>query len=587
MNNRCTFIEENTVLVRSFLEEQNFARTDLTKLMNEAGCLATVHADGTVEPDDWQFSRTKVLDDKTVAFTGPAFGGETLARIFEEQASVTDSSGTEKELINKKIVCVFKVLDLLVEKIENAQNLTLPSAEGILISDGQNGSVKVLVLPGSLFERCAENSKEYGAFQGIFVHRGLTGLEAALFTRATIAYRAVTGKYAFTKEKLEEKQADITDSNFVPAEYEANGIQAELAQSINAGLCVKAKKRIIPGERRFVNEKEENERLSILENAKKLNSALIENFFNEQKTQNGAQTFQPQKDFDAARASFIKKQAKQIKIRRFYSRNSKRIWGSVVAVIVALSVASNFNRENRKLATSMGLTSVQTVQTLFTGIHTADVTIIQEIAKGKDSKNLIQTVSGFYVTNKQRVAMDEKDGTLSPAQWLFFKGTTGYWQYGLTDFKIDGKEYSPVFDYPRRKDKNAPLAQEDGKTLKKGDEAVHTVNYNLVYNEGETTVTVYKTTENVTLRWNGKRWIVRSIKGTGKTTSGSYSVKKYKADYVESLETAGGSVRKAAELLRKKYSFAPTELDLKAAVPYMIKKYNNSAAKEFESELSE
>ena len=106
------------------------------------------------------------------------------------------------------------------------------------------------------------------------------------------------------------------------------------------------------------------------------------------------------------------------------------------------------------------------MQTLLTGIHKADVTIIQEIAKGQEAKSLIQQVSGFYVTNKQRLAMDEKDGTLTPAGWLFFRGTTDFWQYGITNLTIDGIQTSSNFDYPKRKDKKIPLKEENGKTIK-------------------------------------------------------------------------------------------------------------------------
>ena len=580
INNNCVNIEEKTILLRSFLEEQTFARTDLSKIMNENGILALVKDSGDVELLPWQFNVTKVLGDKTVAFEGSAFNGKTLASTFVELKQTDSPSAKEK------IVCVFKVLDKLMEEIENSNhdkestNSILPGPEGIIVSDKiEDGSFKVLLLPGNLFERCAQNSADYAEFQGSFIHRGLEGLESIVFTRASLAYTAVTGTKAFSKTKLEERQADITDLNFIPVEYEVNGIEEELAHAIDSGLSVKNKKRIIPGERRFINEKEENNRKETLKSALKLNSTLIKNFFNSDKTQN--KNSKPQELFNAERNSFLKKQAKQIKIKRFYARNSKRIWGSAAAIILALSVAFNFNRENKKLATSLGLTSTQTVQALFAGIHSADVTVIQEIAKGKDSKALVQTVSGFFVTNKQRLAMDERDGTLSPAQWLFFKGQTEFWQYGITNLKIDGQESVTTFSYPRRQDKPVPLTEENGKTLKKGDETKHTVSYNLVYNEGESVITVYKTTEEVTLRWNGKRWIVRSIKGTGKTSSNGYSVKKYKADYIEALEKCSGDVKQAAGILRQKYSFTPTEQDLRDAVPFMIEKYNNSAAKDF------
>ena len=554
----CIFFEEDKIFLRSFLAEQSFARTDLEKLLAEDGFAAEICADGRILLKKWNFDSIKILEDKSAAFAGKMPGEgklvfEPLFKIFEDK-----NEANKKENCNEKIVAVFKAMDEILKdagffenqnEYESKKLTVFPGAQGILVSEKQkNGSFWAVVLPGNLFERCAENSKDYGKFQGIFVHRGLEGLEAALFTRAALAYRAITKKYAFCQENLEKRQADITDSNFIPVEYE------------------------IPA----VNEKTEKNRIEILKKAMEFNSKLLEDFFKAGFSKN-----QGDQKFLERRIKFIKKQAKKIKSGRFYRRNSKKIWGSVFAVIAGFSVASSFNKENQKLATSMGLTSGQTVQTLLTGIHKADVTIIQEIAKGKEAKSLIQQVSGFYVTNKQRLAMDEKDGTLTPAGWLFFRGTTDFWQYGITNLTIDGIQTSSNFDYPKRKDKKTPLKEENGKTLKKGDETSHEVSYNLIYNEGEPIITVLTTTENVNLVWNGKRWIVRKISGTGKTFRNSYSVKNYKKDYLDCLEKTGEDVKKASELLRQKYNFVPSEMDLRDEVPYMIKKYNNSAAKEF------
>lgn len=555
------------------MNEMSFGRTDLGKMINEKGTLATFLADGTAEYKKWQFDLTRTMPDGTVVFEGSAFEGETLLSIFNA------GTGT-KEAIRQEI-CALKVLDKITGEIESGGTEPgvkerLPGAGGIIVSPaGDSGECKVLVLPGNLFDQCAQNSSSYGAFQGIFCHKGLEGTEAALFTRAAVAYRIITGKYAFTETSLEKRQADFTDSNFIPVEYQVNGISPETASSINAGLCVKHKKRIVPGEKRFINEKKEQERLDTISKARALNAELVKKSLEDM---GRGEAPVSGNEFSSRREKFIKKQARQIKMRRFYSRNSRRLWLSAAVIIAALSFLINFGRENRKLATSTGLNSTQTAQLLFTGINNADVTIVQEIAKGKDSKALIQKLAGFFVTNKQRSALDEKNGTLTPAQWLFFKGKTDYWQYGITDLKINGKECTPAESYPRRMDKNKPLEQEDGHTLQKGDEKVLAVSYNLVHNDGEAVIAVESAEENVTLRWNGRRWIVRSIKGTSK--SSSYRTKTYKQDYIDALASSGDSIEQAAGILRQKYSFAPRQDDIMLAASYMADEYNSSAAKE-------
>ena len=315
----CIFFEEDKIFLRSFLAEQSFARTDLEKLLAEDGFAAEICADGQILLKKWNFDSIKILEDKSVAFEGKMPGEgklvfEPLFRIFEDQKQTVD-----KENCSEKIIAVFKAMDEILKNAgfdenqneDETKKLTIfPGAQGILVSEKQeNGSFWAVVLPGNLFERCAENSKDYGKFQGIFVHRGLEGLEAAIFTRAALAYRAITKKYAFCQENLEKRQADITDSNFIPVEYEISAVTEKLALSVDAGLCVKRKKRIIPGERRFVNEKTEKNRIEILKKALEFNSKLLEDFFKSGFSQN-----QGDQKFLERRSEFIKKQAQKLKL---------------------------------------------------------------------------------------------------------------------------------------------------------------------------------------------------------------------------------------------------------------------------------
>lgn len=563
--------DNNKIYLSSSLNENSFGHTDLGKLITEKGLSATIENSQITEKSPWYFTGTKLNDEGTVNFEGTLPKGNfiSLYDLFEQENSPTTEA---------RIKAVITILNEIIEENNFGQtdSITIPGAAAILVAE-EDDTIKVLILPGILFERCCQNSKSYPTLQGRFINKGLKAIEAALFTRAVIIYRLLCGEYPFNEENLEKRQADITDHNFIPVEYEVKGINYSLACAVDAGLSVKAEKKVIPGERRFVNAKEVQTRTDTLNEALKLSNNLIEEYFNFTQTDENEAD---REKFNAARNSFIKQQNRNITIRRFYKRNETRILGTIGAVLILTYAIFSFNKENQKLATSMGLTSTQTVQTLFTGINKADVTIVQEIAKGKGAKSLIQTLSGFYVTNKQRIAMDEKDGTLSPAQWLFFKGTTNFWQYGVTDFKIDDVEYGTNFNYPRRRDKIEPLKNENNLPLNKGDETEHKVNYNLVHYDGDAIIAVIKAEEIVKLRWNGKRWIIRSL--TGKTKTLSYRVKNYKDDYLDALQQTDGNIKEACSILREKYSFVPREDELMEAIPYMIEKYNSSAAREYQ-----
>ena len=92
-------------------------------------------------------------------------------------------------------------------------------------------------------------------------------------------------------------------------------------------------------------------------------------------------------------------------------------------------------------------------------------------------------------------------------------------------------------------------------------------------------IAVNSAEETVELTWNGRRWIVKSIKGKQKASS--YKVKNYRADYKKALEETGDDIKKAAEILKKKYTFAPSPVDLRDGAAVMVRQYNNSAARDY------
>lgn len=557
-------IENNTILLSSYLNEQSFAKTDLGRSINENGILAEVSSDlKEIKLNLWNFTDTKIINN-TVFYSCEGDFDSTLLEDFSEENSAFTLAAIKKLIDNKEF--------------SEKNQITLPGAEGILIKKSQNTSenVKILFLPGKIFDRCLSNSHFYGKVQGLFINKALTDIEAKIFLQGVIAYKAISNEMPFTQENLSKRQEDFFDGNFIPLEYLVKNIDKNIAGFVNSSLKIKAKKRIIPGEKRFVDQKFENSRKELLDSSLKFAPSMVlkENYiYKDEKSSLSDE------EFSLNRKKFQKKQKIELNCRRFLKRNSNQIFGGIVALIILISGCYSFTKQNGKLATSMGLTSFETVQTLYTAIHKADATIIKEIAKGKNVKSLDQKVSGFYVTNKQREVFNEKDGTFTPGQWLFFKGESDFWQYGVTNLSIDGINVNPNFKYPVRNDKKAPLISENGVQLKKGDKTSHKVKYNLVHYDGESIINVNPAEEEVFLEWNGKRWIVKDLKGKARTNS--YRVKDYKADYLKALEMSSGDIKIACDILREKYDFVPREDELLSETEFLIEKYNSSSAKEF------
>lgn len=528
-------ISDDVIQLSSSLKESNFGRTDLGNSIDEKGCIITVNEDLSINCEEWAFTNTKIADDGIVYFEGKTpfnFTGTTLFNLLEQNDDAAKKAKKDSMLA---------ITYLLKEE------KAFGGAMGLLYSE-VDGKSKIIALPANLFERCARNSSEYGQTQGIFVNRALSGTKANIFTRSVIAYKALSGAYPFTETDLEKRQNDITDFNFVPLQYMINGIDGELADSINAGL-----KTVNPVKERRTKKlnTEDKALIQIEQNLNKAKSFSVKAFV-EQVQKNPSST---DAEFNRKKDEFINKQKRRITVKRFLARNKNRIIAAAAALVIALNVIHSFNKSNGLLATSLGLTAEETARTFYTGIHKSDVPLLQEIAKGGKMKNVISIAAGFYVTNKQRVIMDEKEGTLSPVEFLQKKGDTDYWQYGITDLTLDGTPFPATFEYPRRNDKKTPLKTENGEKLVKGMTKQIEASYNLIHYDGANVIAVNKATETLTLRWDGKRWIIRDVEGKSKNSL--WKVKSYKADIKSALQESGGDLIKACDILRLKYDFIP------------------------------
>ncbi|MBQ7158893.1 MAG: hypothetical protein IJS09_05670 [Treponema sp.] len=566
-------IKDNLIFLSTSLSEDAFGRTQYIREIDENGFVATIPekaadtSDVTFEP--WKFTGTKTDENGIVAFAGPSLGGgKTLYEIFE--------NGTQSDMH----AAAKAVLFALTAALEQNVALNDVGAEGIMLfaetrtenvaqETDENRTTpsytRILFLPANLFDRSANNTREnYADYQGFFIRKGLTGTDALLFTRAVIAYRALCGTLPYPERDLSKRQADIFDARFVPSYMQINGLNSDLASAIDCGLQVSAEAKPLPGERRFVSEKDEERRKKILATAKRFSlDVFAQELTNSDDSVPATRTPElSEEEFIARRERFLKKQTATVKRRRFTRRNHSRLIVAGIAIVLAVWAITSFQRENQKLATSKGLTSWETTQELYATIHKSSVPHLQEIAKGKNLKNLKQIVSGFYVTNRSRFAMNQNEDTVSTAEWLFFKNKTKYWQFGLTQLTIDGKSADVFYKYPTRADKPEKLTAEEGVTLKRGATVQHKAEYFLVNSDGDARLSINQVRDTVTLTWKGSRWIVTDVKSKNKQQF--VFTKDFSADYQAALDATGGDVSKSVALLREKYDWLPTDEEINA-----------------------
>ena len=602
-------IKDGKIWLNSGLNQESFGRTKLSLSIEEKGKIAEF--DGNeIRFSDFEFADIENKNG-SVFFTAELSEGKSFLEILNENKEKNQNCEiSENAEINqketKKIdeICeknpefqkkaVEKLILALTKAYEKNENLNVSGgAQGIIFANG-----KIIFLPPELFEQCAQNcaeksEKNSGNFK--FVYKGLSPKEQILFFRSVAAYKSLTKKFPFDENDLTKRQVDIGDEKFIPIKLYLPKISEKLASSIDAGLKIKPEEFEKAGKRE----------LKISKDAKKnqKNLKLAENFdieeFNRelessQKNQNNDEEAEKnenaeisseklseisveEKNLEKKRNAFVKKMGAKIAVKRFFRRNKTAILALAAFLAFAAWMANGFVKENRQLATSKGLDSTQTAATMYTFIHKADVPNLQEIAKGKQTKDLIFKVAGFYVTSKQREEQNAADKSVTPGQWLFYNKNSSNWMYGITNLKIDGKNFPAENKFPKRMEKPESLKEENGKILKRGDKTVHTAEYYLVHQDANR-IYAEKTTEEVELEWNGNRWIVKG--GKGKSLPLSVKSKTFSDEYYGLLEN-GNSVKDAVSNLKAKYEWLPDENDIKNDAKFLAEKYGSKEAENF------
>lgn len=602
-------IKDGKIWLNSGLNQESFGRTKLSLSIEEKGKIAEFD-ENEIRFSDFEFADIENKNG-SVFFTAELSEGKSFLEIFSENKEENQNYEiSENAEINqnetKKIdeICkknpefqknaVEKLILALTKAYEKNENLNVSGgAEGIIFSNE-----KIIFLPPELFEQCAQNcteksEKNSGNFK--FVYKGLSPKEQILFFRSVAAYKSLTKKFPFDENDLTKRQVDIGDEKFIPIKLYLPKISEKLASSIDAGLKIKPEEFEKAGKRELKiskDAKKNQKNLNLAENFDieefkcelEISQKNQKNEENSEKNGNAeisseklSETSIEEKNLEKKRSAFAKKMSAKIAVKRFFRRNKTAILAIAAFLAFAAWMANGFVKENRQLATSKGLDSTQTAAAMYTFIHKADVPNLQEIAKGKQTKDLIFKVAGFYVTSKQREEQNAADKSVTPGQWLFYNKNSSNWMYGITNLKIDGKNFPAENKFPKRMEKPEPLKEENGKILKRGDKAVHTAEYYLVHQDANR-IYAEKTTEEVELEWNGNRWIVKG--GKGKSSPLSVKSKTFSDEYYGLLES-GNSVKDAVSNLKAKYEWLPDENDIKNDAKFLAEKYGSKEAENF------
>lgn len=508
--------EENKIWLNSNLNETMFGKTKFSLLLEENGILAEKQPDGKWNKfSEWKFEEIRTKNDK-VCFCGN-FPGKTLLDIMEKEPAEADEA-------------LLAVCEIYAHAIENNIRIPCNGAAGI-IADLAEG--KILLLPEKTFDRAAANLGKdlYNYFQNDWRDFIASGNSAAEFALGTMAYFSAAKKLPYS----EENDKKISDRNFIPLEYEINGINKNLAEAVNFLLQGKHLKNPFP-----LNE---------------LKKQVLGNESEKHKI--------PELEFEKKAGKFTASQNSRLKRQRFIRRNiavaAAVLCAGIFIAIAAFSIAG----ENAKKPSAIGLSSAQVAEVFYKGIHTMDTDLMLCAAKDcPEAQGYISKVPQIYITTQMKSAYNFDSGISTPENWFFFEpdSTKAYshYIYGITNFSIDGNASSLEIKVPTKKNHPArKIYAEDGSRTKieKMPDATHTVKYFLVHNQ-DNLIQAEEFTTAVTLRFSGKAWTITKLDQT--SSSEFYSPLQVSLDFKQALSENGGNEIEAVDALRKKYPWLPT-----------------------------
>jgi hypothetical protein len=194
-----------------------------------------------------------------------------------------------------------------------------------------------------------------------------------------------------------------------------------------------------------------------------------------------------------------------------------------------------------------------------------DIPLMESFSKGRSPHRYIDSVSNVYVISKQRQTAAGDSGYLKPAKYfLTITDRSKMWMaglYGVTKITIDGKPVDEYIELKKNRDKPEPITSEQGITLQKGDQSVHSVEYYMIHTEGEDSdFYLAKNTDTFTLTYLKNKWVITNIESSQQELD--LDSNQFKSDYFTSIAENNGDSVKAIEQLSFKYNFLPSQKEM-------------------------
>ena len=513
---KLAYTENNTVYLNSNLTEELFAKTKSSLLMNEEGLLVKVQKD-SFATEKWYFRESKTVED-TVYYTGFDFEGTDVYSLIQE------NSQKAKEIL-------YKLCELFVYAIKNEINLPCNGLKGILYSKDS-----FLFLPENLFNRVAMNSgkESYQKIQNEWIDTTLSKPQGMILQLGVISYYAASFKMPFPFTNQEEHSYNLANKNFLPLQYQVNGINPQLAENINR--CIET-----PDSFKDFD-------LSLLQ------AELFENH-SDRKTV-------PQDQFLEDAKKYWSKKQKKLVTRSKIEQNKFKFLAFFAGALIIAFITSLVISENGKKPCTIGLTSTETTELFYAGLHTMNSELMIAGAKNcPQAQSYISKIPQISITSLMRGAYNFDSGISTPENILFFEpGSKKFYShniYGITNFTIDEAPRTLHMVPPTKHKHPRKITQENGTKLFYKANADHKVHYFLVHTV-DLQIVVEEVETLVSLSWEKDRWQISELKENLLNTE--IIEPKLLSDQLESALSFGNNdMSLVVKLLKPVFNWIPTE----------------------------
>ena len=508
------FTREDIVFINSNLSEEMYAKTKASLLMDLTGYIVKAGTEDSFSFSEWKFSEAETIND-TVYYKGNGFSGTSVYNLIQNKTQ-------EAKTI---LFTLCKIIDFA---INNKINLCCNGLNGILY----NGK-DFLFLPEELYNRCCLNQgkEEFNNLQNQWKDSSLEGSNALRFQLGILSYFAVSFKLPFPYTNQEEHSSNLANKNFLPLEYQINGINKTVCKEINSLL-------------------QKSESNHILDKA-----LLKEAIFSP------ATPVLSEEDFlQQAKKYWNKRQAKLSILRKLNRIKVKLIISFVAVIFVVISALIIISEQNKKPCT-VGLTSTQVTEMFYTGLHTMNPELLIVTAKNcPQAQEYISKVPQISITSLMRGAYNFDSGISTPENILFFEpGSSKFYShniYGLTNFKIDSIDYTLHSTFPTNKKHPRKLSEENGQKLFYKANSLHRVEYYHVHTV-DLMIIVEKVQADVNLTWIEDRWHITELREKVVSTQ-TIDPKEFSDQLMQAINFSGGKMEYVVQFLKSIYDWIPT-----------------------------